>query len=680
MNLPIRQTPYTVNQVDSELMEDRGDTTVYDALENIAGVTHQSTNSDTGSNFVRSIFVRGFDIAGDGPILVNGQRFYTTGTNFRSTASMERIDLLRGAAGIYYGASQPGGVLNYVYKKPQAEAAQKVSVRGDSFGSYGGTADITGAVSEDESLRVRLIADYGREKDNVEEIYEEPKSLMGALQWVPSEEFESTFTVEALDIDGVPQRYDNIRVNGELLPIQEDIFWGHDNDFVDVKQYTAMLENNWTPSDAFNVRTYLAYQTTDQEHQTTRIGGRGGGAPLADTSLPRTVHVGQSEEYSISTGFDLSGRFDTGDFGHDWLFGYGFAYGESEGGVAQCSTGANAGSDCFPIRPTSQFPFDPVQGDYAYQSDIFDLIGTQRGGVGFSEARDHNFYVQDMVTLPNEDTKLLAGVGYTIAERESWDEPKGGTRTPTQMIDAARPTPRLALIHDLDRVTTVYASYNESYFPQLYSNPDGGILDDPEIGVQYEAGFKRDMFDGDALFTLSLFQLEKENVQRNDPAYDPSLGYRISDGLQRSRGLETELSGRVNDWWKAHLGYAYLATEIVDADANVGQDFENVSRHNLSLWNKFRVLGDRRSGEFSIGAGLSAHSRSGTFSGAENPGYGIVDVGLFYEQDVEDGPALNAALRVDNLLDKDYFDRRSYGSSVTYGEERVVSFRLGARF
>lgn len=680
LDLPPRQTPATVNTANAELIAEKGDETIYDAIENFAGVTSQGNNSDTGSNVARSIFVRGFDVSSDGPILINGQRLYNSGTNFRSTAALERVELLRGAAGIYYGASQPGGIFNYVYKQPLEVAQYSATARVDSFGSYGLTLDATGPIDEANTLRYRAIGDFIRNESEIDRIYEQPVGGMLALEWEPSADFKTNFTYEITSTTGVPQRNDNIRVDGEFLDVPRDFFWGHTNDFVDIEQHTAMLENNWRATDWLNVRTYLAYQTIDQEHLTTRIGGRGPTLPNTPTSVGRTVHAGTSEDDSFSAGVDLSGEFDTGDFRHKWLAGYGYAHGSSYGGVAQCSTGGTG--TCAPVAPTAVDPSDHVPDFYAFRDDLFGLIGTQRNGMTDSTAIDHNLYVQDLITLPNEKTKVLLGVGYTFAERESYAVRTDTGAITESALDARHVTPRLAVVHDLTDTTSIYASYSQSYYPQLHINPNDAILDQPEIGEQYEVGFKSELFDGNALLTVALFQLEKENVLRADPDQDRAdEGYQVSDGLQRARGVEVELTGKVTDWWDMRLAYAYLDTEIVKSDANQGQQFPYVSEHNVSLWNRFKVHGDvEDNGQWSVGAGLTAYSDFEDSSGNTLDGYAVVDVGLFYDREFASGTKLRGGFRVDNLFDEVYYDRRSTRDTITYGDGRKFSLFLGTTF
>lgn len=679
MNLSPRETPATVNTTTSELMAERGEETVYEAIESFAGVTSQGNNSDTGSNVARSIFVRGFDISSEGPTLINGQRVYSSGTNYRSTAALDRVELLRGAAGIYYGASQPGGIFNYVYKQPLDEERYSVSSRIDTLGSYGVTLDATGPIDEANTLRYRAIGDFVRNESEVDHIYERPAGGMLAFEWEPTDTFKSNLTYEYTHTRGVPQRNDNISVGGRLLDVPRDFFWGHTNDFIDIKQHTLLLENNWQATDWLNVRTYLAYQSVDQEHLTTRIGGRGPTLPNTPTSIGRTVHAGTSENDSISAGFDLSGEFDTGGFGHSWLFGYGYARGTDKGGVAQCSTGG--GGTCAPIAPTAVDPTNHSSADYVFRDRLFGLIGTQRNGISDNKDIDHNLYLQDMITLPNQDTKLIVGLGYTWAEREDFARRSDTGAVTATSLSVSDFTPRLAISHDLNDTTTIYASYSESYLPQLITNPNGTVLDQPETGTQYEIGFKSELFDGNALLTVAAYQLDKENIARAIDG-DPD-GNQVLNGLERARGVEVELSGSVTQWWDTRIAYAFTDTEVVKSASNEGNEFAAVSKHSVSLWNRFTVYGDKLdAGQWSIGAGLTAYSDfyADAANAVKMPGYGIVDLGVFYEKEFENERVLKAGLRIDNLFDKTYYDRRSTYETVTYGEGRKLSFSISSTF
>jgi iron complex outermembrane recepter protein len=74
--------------------------------------------------------------------------------------------------------------------------------------------------------------------------------------------------------------------------------------------------------------------------------------------------------------------------------------------------------------------------------------------------------------------------------------------------------------------TSVYFSYTTSFLPQYGANRDREGFD-PQRGVQYELGAKKNIF-GQRLFaTLALYRITKNNVLTVDPV-DPL--FRIATG------------------------------------------------------------------------------------------------------------------------------------------------------
>ncbi len=686
VDLPARQVPFSVDQATAELMEDRGETTVYEAFENFAGAHTQSTNSDTGSNVSRGFFSRGFDLGSGGTVLYNGHRVYGVGSNYRSTASLAGVELLKGPAAIYYGASEPGGVINYNFKKPLSERRYEVGIRGDTEGSYGAFVDAGGPFTpDDDRWRYRFVAEYDRQDDWRDYVEETPDTLFGSVEFEATTELSSRLTYEYLDVDGVPQRYDTIRFPGDtLFPVPDDFFAGNSSNFVDIRQHTILWENEWSPSEAFGANTYVLYQFNEQSHETTRIGGRGGGAPDGTGALPRTVHVGESEDRSFAAGADLSGKVETGSLTHQWLLGYAYSHLDSDGTVVQISTTGSAAVPLRRLRPTAIDPFAPDNGPYPYGDDLFDLLdreGVARGGP--FERTDHNVYAQDIVTLPWQTTKLMGGVGYAYSQQI--DGPALGTDTSAELSDGFV-SPRLAIIQDIAPAASIYGSYAESFLPQLIVNDyeTYEVLDDPQIGRQFEVGYKHEIMSGAALFSVAAFQIRKENIARRLVPEDEFNTNSVLDGVYRSRGVEVGLTGQITDRWSAYMGYALLDTEVEESDDPLllGQAIPYVAKHNFALWNKVNLYGDIAGpiGRIDLGFGVNHYSDARDPTGFERDAYTLVDLALFAEKQLENGVLLKGAVRVENLFDEEYFDQRSFGSSVTFGDPRRVTFRLSTIF
>ncbi|NVJ09795.1 TonB-dependent receptor [Myxococcus sp. AM001] len=706
--LPVRQTPFTINQVTEEIIRERGDVNIFETLEGFAGVSTVSSNADIGQGISRSINVRGMDLAGSGQVLVNGQRSYSLGSQNRNADNLERVELLRGPAGLYYGASQPGGIINYVYKRPQDKARYQLLARTDSAVSYGGTLDLTGPLTKDGTLLYRAVGNYSRYQDDQDNIFSNPISGMGAVTWKPSSEFTTNLTYEYYRFSSVPEQENNRldAVTGEYFPVPRDFFFGSTNDRANRDSHTVVLSADWRPSERVKVAAYTNFQRSDQWYQNTRVvgGGRNGVPSSADPegNVPRYISLSPDNEYNnISAGMDLSGRLDTWGVRHDWLLGGGAGLTRTRSAAMPpdiaCLYGqgtANTATCPAPLEPRSLAPpdvnlFDPDYSEWGSAS----LREQGRFMVPFARRADYNLYLQDVATLPNGSTRLMAAVGWSRFDnlgRGSYNWATGQRGADTRSVASAW-TPRLAVMQDLGDSSTVYASYGQSFNPQAsltLVDEDGQALLDPERGVQYEVGFKRDFFDGEGLLQVSLFRIDKKNVARaaNVDTCDPNLTdpddegfcYSTLDGLQRSDGGEVELSGNLTSWWSGSIGYSYLQAEVVESNdlPNLGKQLPYIPRHSLSLWTRFRIHEWSNGSRLGLGGGVRAYSSVTNGYDAEgltdvNPAYALVNVGAFYSMPLSTS-TLKLSLNVNNLLNQTYYDRRRYATSgtIVYGNER----------
>ena len=712
--LSVRETPFTVNQVTEEVIRERGDVNIFETLEGFAGVSTVSSNADIGQGISRSINVRGFDLAASGQTLINGQRTYSTGSQNRNADNLERVELLRGPAALYYGAAQPGGIINYVYKRPKAVAKREALFKTDTAGSYGGTIDFTGPLTEDGTLLYRAVGNYTRYEDDQDKIFSNPVSTLGALTWAPSPAFSTNLTYEYYDFESVPEQENNKldAITGEYFPVPRDFFFGSTNDRAVRTTHTVIWDANWAINDWVKMAAMANFVRADQWYQNTRIvgGGRGGvpAAVDANGNLPRYISLSPDSEYeNFSGGVDFTGDFMTGGFTHEWLVGGGIGqtrtrsatmppsisclYGQSSANNANCPR---------PLVPRSLAPdpvnvLDPSYGPwpYAYLRDEAVFV------VPWAKRKDRNIYLQDLITLPNGTTRVMVAMGWSGYEnlgRGSYNWATG-LRADDTKSKADKWSPRLAITQDIGDHTTVYASYGESFNPQAsltLRDEAGSALLTPEEGIQYEVGYKRDLFGGEGLLQASLFRVEKKNVARDanadtcdvnivDPA-DPDFCYSLLDGLQRSQGAEIEVSGNLTAWWSTSMAYSYLDAKVKRSNdlPNLNKQLPYIPRHSLSLWNRFRVAVWNNGADLALGVGMKAYSSVNNGYDAagdtdRNPGYALFNAGLFYRMPVGDD-ALKVSLNVNNLFDKTYYDRRRYYNSGTiiWGNERRASLTV----
>eukprot|EP01030_Chromulinospumella_sphaerica_P013660 gene13660-13442_t len=118
---PLAETPQSVTVVTRDQLVEQGTSNLQDALLYAAGVRSDAYGLDSRSDGVR---VRGSypDTYLDG--LRQNYNYYTSTTR-SDTYALERIEVLRGPAGVLFGAGTVAGVVNMVSKRPLQEAQRE---------------------------------------------------------------------------------------------------------------------------------------------------------------------------------------------------------------------------------------------------------------------------------------------------------------------------------------------------------------------------------------------------------------------------------------------------------------------------------------------------------------------------------------------------------------------------
>jgi iron complex outermembrane receptor protein len=128
-----KDIPQTIDTIDVSKYKLYGTNDLSVMLQGTPGV---STSYDMRGD---GIMLRGFS-ADAGDIYRNGIR--ESGQVRRSTANVERIEILKGPASVLYGRSGGGGVINMVTKSANFESPSNVGIYAGSYENVGGTIDI----------------------------------------------------------------------------------------------------------------------------------------------------------------------------------------------------------------------------------------------------------------------------------------------------------------------------------------------------------------------------------------------------------------------------------------------------------------------------------------------------------------------------------------------------------
>ncbi len=104
------ETPQTISVITRQQIDDQGFVSINDALDFTVGISKKDIDRGRSAIAARGFEVQNFQL--DGAPFENGN----VGFGETSTVLYERVDLVRGAAGLMQGAGDPSAVVNLIRK------------------------------------------------------------------------------------------------------------------------------------------------------------------------------------------------------------------------------------------------------------------------------------------------------------------------------------------------------------------------------------------------------------------------------------------------------------------------------------------------------------------------------------------------------------------------------------
>jgi iron complex outermembrane receptor protein len=247
-----KDIPQTVDTIDVQKYKIYGSNDLSVMLQGTPGV---STSYDMRGD---GITIRGFG-ADTGDIYRDGIR--ESGQVRRSTANIERIEILKGPASVLYGRSAGGGVVNMVSKFANFDSKSSVGAYAGSYDNYGTTADINQVIND--NLAVRLTGEYGETGsfrsgiENKIEMFSPSftyKNDDGTLTWT------TQYTYDKLG--RVPDR----GPSHDILPAGTSIKTGfaQDGDYVDDILQVVRTDVNYEYAPDWNFHWAASYRQAEQ--------------------------------------------------------------------------------------------------------------------------------------------------------------------------------------------------------------------------------------------------------------------------------------------------------------------------------------------------------------------------------------------------------------------------------
>jgi len=655
---PLIRTPQTVDVVTRDQIEDQGALTINNALRYTPGVF---TGLAGSSSRQTTVSLRGFPGGDVNNTFLDGLRLQNDAGAYANIQIdpffLERIDVVKGPSSVLYGRAQPGGLVNFVTKKPQAEQQGLLRLYGGSFGTFGGGFDITGALPDESMGSYRVVAKADTSDTQYDVVESESYTIMPEVSFNLAE--DTTLLLQAY-IQREPEGgfhgsvpYDLSVSSARFGRTVDDEWVDTSKDFETFDRDTDIFSYQLTHAvnDDVTLRSKAQYTEVDVDlEQVYQNGFTGNGAELLRFATAAKEHL---KGFSV----DNNAQFDfaTGAISHTLLGGFDFQRRENSvryGGAAA----------------TTLDPFNPnYDNAVAGQASFAPQDNRETSQLGF--------YLQDQ--LEWNRWNLVLGGRQDYLKREYT---VGGDDSRVQRSDDAF-SGRAALLYESSWGVSPYVSYSEAFNPSAYA-PSSGQISDPVDSDQVEVGVKYQTSGVEALFTLALYDLTQKNVQQRT-GVTPVIFTGVGD--VESRGVE--LSARADLTDRLHVIASYSHSEVEYQD-NVTDDGLNVRAGNTFVRTPDDLASAWMSYDFprGINAGAGVRYVGSSYANSANtrkvPDYTLADASVSMELGEFVNALDNTTLRVNanNIFDKEYVEACFSELNCYYGYSRTIIASLDYRF
>lgn len=528
-------TPFSITSVGEEALADRqvsslGQVFARDASVIAVGNSYNSRPS--------TLVVRGLQLDAFNSYKIDGMSIVNYGVEL-PLEQFERVDLLKGPGGFMYGFGSPGGIVNYVTKKPTEDFLASVDVGYRSDSIFQEHVDLGGRVGPDKRLGYRL--NYTHEQGdtyNDGSINRDSFSLALDLRLTP----DLLWTFEGLyqdrDTDGTVQAValSAARYTGNGLP---DTISGRTQLSTDGSGYHAVskfaktgLQWKFAPTWTASVDYSFSQAIRTYKEETLNLLNEAGDYDDYMYDQKNAYRFNQLQAM-------VQGQFATGFLTHEVVLGAATQTQANDFNSNGFYGSIGYGNLYDGARPS---PYTGSRTPQMYRGAEFDQDA---------------LFASDTISI-GEHWSLLAGARYISYRQRSFN----AAGVAGEAYKKHPLTPTFALMYKPAAGTTVYASYVESLeqgstVGSQYANAGATLA--PLKSKQYEFGVKTAQSDWGA--SAALFRIERGT------GYVNNANEYVQDGEGRIQGLELAGNVRVAHDWDIQANAMWLSAKYQTGNA-----------------------------------------------------------------------------------------------------------------
>jgi iron complex outermembrane receptor protein len=670
LGLEARETPATIDVIDSDQMLGRGYITVEESVDSLPGVTSGGSPGDPAQ-----LSMRGFT-GNQITVLHNG--LYIGPANMtnrpQNVFNLESVEVLKGPASVLYGQGAIGGVVNVVNKGPRFDRSEMNFLA--AMGRHGTTNfGVGGTTQWGDAVAVRADVSRNASDGYVKGLSSDSLNATMSMVWKALPTLDVQLSVDYLEdnpfayfgaplvpvsfatqpLDGVIDSSVGLTIDKRMQNVNYNVA-----DYrVHSEQYWPQLLLKWMPSDNLTVQNFTYYFHAERQWKNAEIYAFNPATGLIDRDRFYVFHRQRlfGDQASLTYKgklFGLANTFVLGfDYSHlNFLRTRGFPDGDSVD------------------------PFNPASGSFGPILQPGESVPRK------SPTRWDDFAVFfENATDLTESLKLIAGGRHDRLELERENYNTSGVRLANSFTETySSGTWRLGLVYKINDYVTPYVSWTTGKDPPgtnnifLVSAPEGQFA--LSSSRQVEVGLKANTPDRRADMTLSVYDIARKDIL----SLDPLTGGVQGSGEQKSRGAEATGNVQVTQQWTVSANAAYtdsfyghyfdtITGSTIDAKDNRPA---NIPQWTANVWTSVRNIGGL---PLEIGGGVRhVGSRfANTANTVRLQSYELLNIYASYQL----LPNILVIGRVNNASDKAYAEWADvfYPTQIMLGPPR--SYELG---
>ena len=500
---------------------------------------------------------------------------FAPGGRIYDMTAVGRVEVIKGPNSVLYGQTDPGGIINFIPKRPLFTQKTNISATYGSYDHFRLQADVTGPIGSGKKLAYRIPMSFRSYETDIDYFKNEQFVVAPSLLWRIGQVTELFVETEYLDqevnlADNVA--WETTDADGNPVTDYDKAGLGRSFNERGPNTYATNEQMNVTAGlstrigDNLHLRAMYTYNERDSVIQNVNPGNLNSRRILRGLTYPAFV----AYPYNRVRGYKLDALYEKsiGDIETRTLLGY--EYNFNLFGTSRYNS-----KNQLPALP------NPLDGEEITKEDyVWDIGDPLTNPENFNLVSGHptrnytewtNIRLTETIHMLDDRLIFLGGVARGTVKRVVNGEQTNATEKETTYMAGAtfKITPQVV----------TFANTTTSFVPVFRTDIDDRPLN-PATGNGFEFGFKFNLNNDNLFATLTYFDLTNEGLPRQVPASESPTGecYWVNSGEEQAKGVELELQWNVTPEFEIYLSVTNFDGKLVTPVSGVGEPGADIPR------------------------------------------------------------------------------------------------------